>query len=363
MTVPVLQVIREVQIPLVAVMLLAGSVAKVRQMLRTGSFHTGLGPTALFPLSVRKSASLTLCVVEAGLGFGLIVTAGGTAATGGVATIARLGAGLLFLVATSTLIELRSVRPDVGCGCFGDFSTTPVSGRTIARSAFLAVAIMSTIGMQAIKVPHTGTAGLELLAIVCAELVLLGFLSPEVGEGLIRLGYSEPCELRVVPSARTLAALRRSKLWRRYAGLIVSDGPSDVWRELCWRYVVYPSSYEGRPADLVFAVFLQYRRPVVHAALVDADTGMPLPLPATKVRARSTAPSPGAPSPSPSPLAEAAADPADAAAAAANPADAPAADTSAAAVGTDAATTDVTDEAAGPNGPDATLVDLLPHQP
>jgi hypothetical protein len=374
MTMPVLQVIREVQIPLVAVMLLAGSVTKVRQMLRTGSFDPGLGPTALFPLSVRKSASLTLCVVEAGLGFGLIVTAGSTTATGGeaMATIARLGAGLLFLVATSTLIELRTVRPDVGCGCFGDFSTTPVSGRTIARSAFLAVAIMSTIGMQAFKAPHTGTAGLELLAIVCAELVLLGFLSPEVGEGLIRLGYSEPCELRVVPSARTLAALRRSKPWRRYAGLIASDGPSDVWRELCWRYVVYPSSYEGRPADLVFAVFLQSRRPVVHAALVDSGTGMPLPLPTAKGRARFVAPSPGAPSPAahssgaPSPGAPspaAAADPANAA----NPADAAnpatATDTSAAAASTDAATPDATDEAAGTTDPDATLVDLIPHQP
>src|SRR5215472_576229 len=209
MTVPILQVIREVQIPLVAVMLLAGCLTKVRQMRRTGSLDASVGPTALFPLSMRRPLAIAMCVAEAVLGLGLIVTAGGTRATGGPATstIARIGAGLLFLIATSTLIELRTVRPDVGCGCFGEFSTAPVSGRTIARSALFAVAILSTIGLQAIKVPHTGTAGLELLAIVCAELVLLGFLSPEVGEGLIRLGYSEPCELRVVPSARTLAAL------------------------------------------------------------------------------------------------------------------------------------------------------------
>jgi hypothetical protein len=296
MTVPLLQVIREVQIPLVAVMLLAGCITKVRQMRRTGSFDTGLGPTALFPLSVRKPAALTVCVAEAGLGLGLIITARSSASTGGetTATIARLGAGLLFLVATSALIELRTVRPDVGCGCFGEFSTAPVSGRTIARSAFLAVAILSTIGLGAIKAPHSGTAGLELLAIVCAELGLLGFLSPEVGEGLIRLGYSEPCELRQLPSARTLAALRRSKQWRRYSRLITSDVPADVWRELCWRYVVYPSAYEGRPADLVFAVFLQYRRPVVHAALVDSGTGLALPLPPGKRRARPAAVSPTA---------------------------------------------------------------------
>jgi hypothetical protein len=278
MTVSVLAAIREVQIPLVAAMLLGGWLTKLTRTVRTRSADSGLGPTALFPLSLRRPAAITICVIECGLGLGLIITAGGL---GGPtpATCIRLGAGLLFLVATSALIELRTVRPDVGCGCFGDFSTAPVSGRTIARSAFLAVASLSTIDLGAIRVPKTGSAGLELLAILCAELLLIGTLSPEVGEGLIRLGYSEPCELRDVPSSRTLAALRRSKQWRRYSRLVVSDVPADVWRELCWRYVVYPSSYEDRPADLVFAVFLQHRRPTVHAVLVDGATGQPLPWP------------------------------------------------------------------------------------
>jgi hypothetical protein len=286
-----LQVVREVQIPLVAVMLLVACLTKVRQLRRSGSMDSRFGPTALFPVSMRKPAAIALSATEAVLGLALIVTACVTAAntawTGGfvTATIARLGTGLLFLVATSTLIELRTVRPDVGCGCFGDFSTTPVGGRTIARSAFLAAAILSTIGLR-VKAPHTSVAGLELLAIVCAELLLIAALSPEIGAGLIRLGYSEPCELRHVPSTRTLTALRHSKQWRRYAGMITSDVPADIWRELCWRYVVYPSSYEGRAADLVFAVFLQYRRPLVQTALVDSLTGLPVPLPTTRGRVR-----------------------------------------------------------------------------
>lgn len=287
-----MQVLREVQIPVVAVLLLAGCAAKLLQAVRTGSLDAGLGPTALYPLSMRKPIAVTVCLAEALLGLGLLVTAGDTPATGGstTATIARLGAGVLFLVATSALIELRTVRPDVGCGCFGDFSTAPVSGRTIARSAFLAAAILSTIGLQAIKAPHTGRAGLELMAIVCAELLLIVSLSPEVGPGLIRLGYSEPCELREVPSGRSLAALRRSKQWRRYGVLVASDVPTDIWRELCWRYVVYPSNYAERPADLVFAVLLQYHRPVVHVALVDSSTGLPLPWPASMRGASKQAP-------------------------------------------------------------------------
>ena len=138
--------------------------------------------------------------------------------------------------------------------------------------------------------PKTSGDGFLLLGIFCAELVLIGALSPEVGEGLIRLGYSEPCELRDVPSARTLLALRGSKQWRRYSGFATSEVPSDVWRELCWRYVVYPGSYDGRPADLVFAVFLQQRRPVIHAAVVAADTGLPLPWPMTATGDRRPAP-------------------------------------------------------------------------
>jgi hypothetical protein len=289
--VSVLQAIREVQIPLVAVLLLVGCATKLLRMVRTGSLDSGLGPTTLFPLSMRKSVALTECVAEAVLGLGLIITATTKTTTAfAAATVARVAAGLLFLVATSALIELRTVRPDVGCGCFGDFSTAPVSGRTISRSALLAVAILSTIGLRTIHVPHTSKVGLELLVIVCVELLLIGSLSPEVGAGLIRLGYSEPCEVRDVPSTRTLAALRRSKQWRRYATLITSEVPADVWRELCWRYVVYPSSYEGRPTDLVFAVFLQYRRPVVHAALVDSGTGLPLVWPPAKTRKGKTAP-------------------------------------------------------------------------
>ncbi len=124
----------------------------------------------------------------------------------------------------------------------------------------------------------------ESLGVFCAELLLIAALSPEVREALIRLGYSEPCEVRTVPTARTLTLLRRSKSWRRSAGLMTADLPVDVWRELCWRYVVYPASYLGEPAEIVFAVFLQQRRPAVHAALVDGITGLPVPWPSARTR-------------------------------------------------------------------------------
>jgi hypothetical protein len=280
----VLDAIGEVQILLLAAMLLLGCGAKLRRTLRTGSVDEGLGPTALFPMRLRRPLAMIVCALEAGLGIGLILTAGHCVWSAELATSVRAGTGLLFLIATTTLIELRQTRPDVGCGCFGDFSTAPVSARTLARSALLTVAALAIIRLPPISALPSLKVGLATLGVFCAEVVLIAALSPEVGEGLIRLGYSEPCEVRIVPSARTLVLLRRSKSWRRYAGLITADLPVDVWRELCWRYVVYPASYLGQPAEIVFAVFLQQRRPAVHAALVDGVTGLPVPWPAARTR-------------------------------------------------------------------------------
>jgi hypothetical protein len=289
-TVIVLTAFREVQIPLLATMLLVGAGTKLVRAALAGSADAGLGPTVLFPASLRRPALLVTCAVEGGLGLGLIVTAGRIGA-GSVATCVRLGSCLFFLIATSALVELRATRPDLGCGCFGDFSTAPVSWRTLARSSLFALAGLATIDLRPIGPPGSaGMAGL-LLAILFAELLLLGGLSPEIGEGLIRLGYSEPCELREVPSERTLGALHRSRQWRRHRPLLISSTAADVWRELCWRYVVYPASYEGRPADVVFAVFLQQRRPVVYAAVVDSATGNSLPWPVTPASASRFRPS------------------------------------------------------------------------
>ena len=39
----------------------------------------------------------------------------------------------------------RAARPDVGCGCFGDFSHAPVNWRTLTRSALLSLAAFSSL--------------------------------------------------------------------------------------------------------------------------------------------------------------------------------------------------------------------------
>jgi hypothetical protein len=264
-------VIREVQIPLLTVMLLGGCGAKAVRVLKSRDLAVGLGPTALFPLRLRRPIAMGMCAAECALGIGLILTAGKLGA-GLPATLVRFGVSLLFLIAVGALIELRDRRPDAGCGCFGDLSVTPVGTRTITRSAVLAGAAISTMGQPPLRMPESGRAAALWIAVLVGELLLLAALSPELGEAMARLGHSEPCEVRRIGVDRTLAALAGSAAWRRYASVVTETAPADIWREGCWRYVVYPGDTGDRLVDLVFAVSLRSRRPQVRVAVLDAVT-------------------------------------------------------------------------------------------
>ena len=294
----------DAQIPLLSAMLLGGCSAKLVRVLRTRTMAAALGPTALFPVRLRRPVAVVLCATELALGIGLIVTAG-RLGRGEPASAVRLLVAVLFLVATCALVELRNTRPDLGCGCFGEYSTAPVSVRTLARSALLAVSALLTIGLAPMQPPRAGLPAVTVLGILVAEFALIGALSPELGEGLVRLGYTEPCELRLVPAERTLAALRRSSAWRRHAGIITADVPADVWRELCWRYVVFPGRVLDRETEIVFAVYMKQRRPPIRAAVLDSATGDVLSWPQAGRPGRIPHPVPEpAPEPVPGPVPE-----------------------------------------------------------
>jgi hypothetical protein len=266
-----LSAIREVQIPLLAAMLLAGCGTKAVRVLRTREMGAALGPTALFPLRLRRPIAIGLCATEMGLGIALILTAGRFGA-GLPATLVRAGMTLLFLIAVGALAELRERRPDAGCGCFGDLSVTPVGPRTIARSVLLAVAAVATVGQAPLTMPASASAAAVSIGLLGGEFLLIALLSPEIGEAMIRLGYSEPCEIRRVSVERTLSSLTGSAPWRRYASTVTSAAPADIWREGCWRYVLYRGEMDDRSVDVVFAIYLRSRRPQVRAAVLDAVT-------------------------------------------------------------------------------------------
>ena len=275
---------RELQIPLLAVMLLGGCAAKAWRVLRSRSMKAAFDPAGLFPLRLHRPIMMAMFATEFVLGLGLIATARtiGTTDPRLPATIVRTACVLFFLIAMGALNETRQRRPAAGCGCFGDFSDTPVGWRTIARAGVLCVAAAVTIGVPSLRMPSSSTTAEMWLAVLTFELSLIAFLSPELGEILVRLGYSEPCELRRLPVERTMAALHASSPWRRYARQISGAAPIDVWREGCWRFVVYAGVARGRRVDIVFAVYLQSRRPVIRAAVLDAHTDEVLGLAGTR---------------------------------------------------------------------------------
>ncbi|WP_300605172.1 MauE/DoxX family redox-associated membrane protein, partial [Trebonia sp.] len=265
----VLGAVREVQIPLLAALLLGAVAAKASRAISAGSIAAGIKPTGMFPFWLRRPAAMAMCCGELALGLGLLVTAGRIGA-GPPAVVVRTATALLFGTAVGALHVLRTRQPDAGCGCFGDLSDTPVSWRVQVRSALLCAAAVATIGEPPLRLPASGGQAATVLTVLAVEVLVLATLSPEIGEIMVRLGYSEPCEVRRLPVSRTVATLRASSQWRRYRRYIVSTEPTDVWREGCWRFVVFPAMLASRRVEVVFAVYLKPRRPTVRAAIFDA---------------------------------------------------------------------------------------------
>lgn len=267
-----IEILRQLQLAALSLILLTAAAAKLSQLLRPGSATAGLGPTELFPVRLRRPAAFLVSLTELGLGVALIATAGGHSDPVRLAaTASRLVTALFFLVSMCALVEMRDRRPDVGCGCFGNLSTRPAGLRSIIRAGILAGAALATIEVAPARLPPPSLRAATDLGLLVAELLLLAAISPEVGEALVRLGYTEPCELRRIPPERALAALRRNSHWRRYASVISSDHPADMWRELCWWYVVYPGRPDGVASDIVFAVQVKQHRPGVQSAVVPRD--------------------------------------------------------------------------------------------
>src|ERR1700733_9737491 len=110
-----LDLVRQVQVLLLAVLLIGGGAAKLWHApgARPAGHHTG--PTALFPVRLRRPAVIALCVTEFSLGACLLLTAG-SAGAGNPAAAVRAAAVLLFGTGAAALYELRARRANAGWG-------------------------------------------------------------------------------------------------------------------------------------------------------------------------------------------------------------------------------------------------------
>jgi hypothetical protein len=259
------ETLQEAQLPLLACALISACLAKIA--IREPGELTDSSP--LTTLRRHRSAVVTVAVVEGGLGVALLITAH---------PVARLGTIVVFFVATSVVFELRGRKAEEGCGCFGGLSTSPVRFRTVLRACLFLAAAVSVVAVPAtgLDVVRHGTGWHA--AIVFGELALFAGLSPEIGVLVARRRERIPCEHRTVPLSETFAILHASTQWRAYSPMIVTADPADMWRELCWRFLVYRGKENGEDVEIVFAVSTDERDQTVRAAIVrpdddDSDTG------------------------------------------------------------------------------------------
>jgi hypothetical protein len=245
--------LRELQIPFLASVLLLACVAKLT--LRDDDPR---------PAPHRRRPFVYLVAVAEGtIGCALLVTPLG---------VVRLACVVFFGTATWIIGDLARRGVQEGCGCFGGLSAAPAGGRGLARAALLTLAAVASAG-----VPETGAAvlsraGAGAVLLLAAETAALLALSPEIALAVERARNATPCELVDAPLEQTYARLRASAVWREHENDLTSARPTETWRELCLRYVVYPARIDGRSAEVVFAVPVDGRRPPVRAGLVwDGD--------------------------------------------------------------------------------------------
>lgn len=233
-----IELLRNAQLVFLALILLAASGAK---------------------LLSRSSFAVVVAVAEGVLGVALLTTRLG---------IVRLASVVFFATATSVVAERTRRGDPEGCGCFGTLSDAPSGRRGVVRAA-----LMTACAVVATTVPVSGfevlwAATPRFVTVLAAEVALFLALSPELAVVTGRSRRHVPCELRDVPLAETYGTLRASNAWRANAELLTHAEPSDVWRELCHRFVAYPAEIGGRPGEVVFAVPIGGRPRSVRVGIV-----------------------------------------------------------------------------------------------
>ena len=261
----ILQALREVQLPLLSVLLLFGALTKL------GSQDAASGLSVLLPERLRRPAVLGTGLLEAALAVGLVLVAGAPGEA------VRALTALVFAVSVVVLLLVRRRDPEAGCGCFGGLSRAPIGWRTLARAGLLSVAALLTLGLGPTAWQAVSGAGPVHAAVLAVELLLLALVSPELRDTVARLGDREPCALREVSDRAVLRRLRRSDVWRSNKPMLLGTEPLDAWRHGCHRFLRYDGMRHGTRVDVVFAVRIGGpRRTAVRAAVVDRENGMPV---------------------------------------------------------------------------------------
>lgn len=265
-------VVQNTQVLLLASVLLAACLAKlmIREPVGAAPEHVHGVP---MPAGLRRATALRqsrpvnvgLGLTEGILGLSLLVTSHFSV---------RLATTVTFAAAAWVVGELRVRRPDAGCGCFGGLSTKRVGRRSVIRAVLFTAAAVASLGAPRTGIDVLRNGPAQVILVLALELALFAALSPELSvllerHGLLGLRHKplEPCERRRSPLAETYTTLNDSAEWLRYEESVSSAAPLDVWREGCWRFLVFPARVDEQEVEIVFAVSTAARDRNVRAAI------------------------------------------------------------------------------------------------
>ena len=156
-------------------------------------------------MSPKDRQALLFAGVEAGLCVLLLVSAD---------PLVRLVTAMVLVAATWVLGDLRTSRPEEGCGCFGVLSSSRIGKRTVIRTGLLAVAAMLTFGLERHGLQVLGDSLGWRGLMFGAELAFFLVISPE--PALLLRRTEVPCDLRRVPLSVSLGMLHSSEAWQEY---------------------------------------------------------------------------------------------------------------------------------------------------
>ena len=182
------------------------------------------------------------------------------------------GALVMFLGASGYVLLAHGTAPGRPCGCFGSTAET-VTTTTLARALLLAstAATLAAVGRRW----QDDVSFRWWLLATTADALVLAYLSPDLRAAVTQLvGRRVPaCLTSHVPLETCRVMLARSSVWSRLGRLVDGAEFADHWRDGCWSFLAFRTTWNDEPATAVFAIRVPPGPQHVRATIVDDRTG------------------------------------------------------------------------------------------
>jgi hypothetical protein len=248
---------------LATVLLLAASTKLGNRFDRATATSTAFAQ--FVPEGAAVGAWRVLAVLEAAVGVGLL--------TFPASRLPAAVAAFMLLAASGYALLALKKAPDRPCGCFGAATGESVTALTAARALLLAATAttLATIGGR-----WTSAAAVRWWALAAGvEALALVTISPDVlaSAGSLVRRRMPSCLTSYAPLETCKLLLARSGVWERLGPMLDGAELADHWRDGCWSFLSFRTSWNEEHATAVFAIRLPPGPRRIRATVLDDRTG------------------------------------------------------------------------------------------